>query len=69
MDQNSGIPVTFGGVVIVDSEGRETRYTPEEWRHKQVMEKLDNIERRLELLEQLQRISGTAGQSAREDRP
>jgi hypothetical protein len=44
MNQNSGIPAGIGSVIIIDDEGSRTHYSPEEWRHKQVMGKLDSID-------------------------
>jgi hypothetical protein len=62
MNQNSGIPAGIGSVIIIDDEGSRTHYSPEEWRHKQVMGKLDSIEKRLMLLEQLLSGHGDDGQ-------
>lgn len=44
--------VIDGGVVVVSDDGSEVaRYSPEEWRHKQIMDALKEIKDRLTTLE------------------
>lgn len=33
----------FGGCILIDEAGNETHYSPEEWRHKEIMNKLDKL--------------------------
>lgn len=31
------------GGILIDEAGKETHYSPEEWRHKEIMDKLDKL--------------------------